>query len=69
MFKSKQTKETLQQAGYTLIKYIDDKEVLLKDEFDTIEVWQENNNFTGYAIEIGGKAYTYLGKLLAKKVA
>ena len=69
MTKSKQTRETLQQAGYELVKYIDDKEVLLKDEFGTVEVWQENNDAVGYTIEIGGKGYTYLGKLLAKRAA
>lgn len=58
-----QTRETLTEAGYTLISR-QGKEVTLQDVVTgKQEVWYENNDFAGYAVEIDGKGYEFVHSL------
>lgn len=58
-----QIKETLAEAGFELIER-NGKEVILK-EISTLnfELWAENDNFTGYVVEIDGKGYEFVRSL------
>ena len=64
-----QSRETLQESGYTLVKYISPAEVILVDTFGQEELWVENFTKPGYAIEISKKPFVFVGKLLTKRKA
>lgn len=61
-----QSRETLQESGYTLVKHISAAEAILVDEFGQEELWAENYN-KGYAVTIRNKPYAFVGKLLGKR--
>ena len=63
--KNGQSRETLQESGYKLVKHIGPAEAILVDEFGQEELWAESFE-TGYSIVIGTKPYKFVGKLLGK---
>lgn len=62
-----QSRETLQESGHTLVKFISPAEVILIDEFGQEELWAENFEKPGYTITIGKKPFAFVGKLLPKR--
>ena len=57
-----QYRETLEESGYTVLE-IHDGYVHLMDEIGKVELWQENDDFAGYVIDIGGIGYEFVRSL------
>ena len=53
-----QKRETLEEAGYKLISLCHG-EAILKDDNGKYEVWQENDHFAGYVVEIHGNGFEF----------
>ena len=48
-----QSIETLKEAGYEVVEFLPDNEVILQEiDSDKKELWALNNNFAGYVLEI-----------------
>lgn len=54
-----QFRQTLKQAGYTLVKRISSEEVVLANEDGNHEVWFKNDHSAGWTIEINGVGYEF----------
>lgn len=57
-----QNRETLEDAGLRLVAGMDDGEVILADG-DKRELWQRNDHFAGYVVEIDGVGYEFVRSL------
>lgn len=55
-----QTRDTLKESGYTLIKRINKNNVILQEKGEShCESWFKNDHHAGYVIEINGLGYEY----------
>ncbi len=54
-----QIRESLTSAGYSLVSLSDDGEAILR-EGDKLELWQANDYFAGYTLEIKGVGYEFI---------
>ena len=56
-----QNREKLEDSGYVVERLFDDGSAFLKDVCTgEIELWQQNDHFAGYVIEINGKGYEFV---------
>ncbi len=44
-------KQTLKQAGYTYVKYLGNRQHVLKDEDGKLEIWFSNKNHASYGLK------------------
>jgi hypothetical protein len=54
-----QFRQTLSQAGYKLVKYLGDGEVILQNEDGGHELWFKHDDNAGWTIEIRGVGYEF----------
>ncbi len=54
-----QFRQTLKQAGYKIVKYLGDGEVILENEDGGHELWFKNDHHAGWTIEIRGVGYEF----------
>ncbi len=55
-----QCRETLQEAGYTLVARLPYGEIVLEDNSGQRELWAENDHFAGYVVEVNGKGHEFV---------
>ena len=62
-------RETLEEAGYTLVAHTHHNEVILKDGDNVhLEVWQKHDDHAGYTVEINGVGYEFVRTALATDI-
>lgn len=63
-----QTRETLEEAGLTLHKRVNESEVILTDTSGKMELWCLRDDFAGHVVEIDGKGYEFCATVTAAEV-
>lgn len=58
-----QIRETLSEAGYTLVERLEHGEVIVADEDGKRELWFEHDDNAGYTLEIEGRGYEFVRSL------
>jgi len=59
-----QSREPIEESEYSLLRKLDQGEVILLDKTNGHqELWSQNNNFAGYVIEIDGIGYEFVTSL------
>ncbi len=58
-----QRRETLEEAGYTLVSRPEKGQVILEDRSGARELWQANDHFAGFVVEVGRWGYEFVRSL------
>lgn len=59
-----QKRQTLKEAGYVFIKdNCNGSVVVLQKEFNSYELWQLNDDYAGYVLDIYGFGYEFVRSL------
>lgn len=55
-----QKREKIEKLPYRVLKWLPNKEVILRDDNGKKELWIENDHFAGYVIEINHIGYEFV---------
>jgi len=55
-----QKREKIKKLPYRVLKWLDNGEVILREDTGKKELWVENDHFSGYVIEINHIGYEFV---------
>ena len=58
-----QSREEYREAGYKLVQFNKDHTLTVKNDSGGLELWQPNDDFAGYTLEVHGFGYEFVRSL------